>query len=140
MNVYHLRAFIITDITPYHKPGAGNAESAATGVRAKSLGQNKNRAKKHRAAPHVINHHQRAGDVNPRAFITPDIAPQHNPGAGNAGSKATGVRAKSLTRNKGSRNRNAFPGLHHLRCNAAPHVSHTNQRAGDVNPRGFRSG
>ena len=29
-------------------------------------------------------------------------------GAGNAGSKATGVRAKSLTRNKRSRNRNAY--------------------------------
>ena len=34
---------------------------------------------KHSAASQGLNHQRRAGDVNPRAFITTDIAPHHNP-------------------------------------------------------------
>ena len=47
-------------------PGAGNAGSKATGVRAKSPGRNKKRAGKHHPAPHVTHTIQRAGDLHPR--------------------------------------------------------------------------
>ena len=62
--------------------------------------RNKKRAGKHSAAPQVCITIQRAGDVNPRAFIITDIAPHHTPGAGNEEIAATGVRAKSLGQNK----------------------------------------
>ena len=58
----------------------------------------------------------------------------HNPGAGNEGSKATGVRAKSLASNKRTKNLSRIirMGIHNLWCDAILPRSGT---PGDLHPR-----